>query len=63
MLNFLKRKLNNHCGAVESVLVTLFLVIVGVGALIGISTWFGTEEEGMRTSATQELSNVKTELK
>ncbi|QKJ21654.1 hypothetical protein [Poseidonibacter lekithochrous] len=63
MLDFFKRRLKNQTGATESVLVTLFLVIVGVGALIAISSWFNTEEEGMRTSATQKMSNVKTELK
>lgn len=63
MLHFLKRRLKNHSGATESVLVTLFLVIVGVGALIGISSWFNTEEDGMKTTATQKLSTVKSELK
>jgi hypothetical protein len=42
MLDFLKRRLKNEKGAMDKILVTLLLVIVGVGAVVGLQTWMVT---------------------
>lgn len=39
MKKFLLRRLKNEKGAMDKILVTLLLVIVGVGAVIGLSQW------------------------
>lgn len=59
MLEFLKRRLKNEKGAMDKILVTLLLVIVGVGAVVGLSSWMGTEVNGMKNSATDKITNAK----
>lgn len=59
MLDFLKRRLKNEKGAMDKILVTLLLVIVGVGAVVGLSTWLGTEVDGMKTAATTKIDTAK----
>jgi hypothetical protein len=38
MLEFLKRRLKSEKGAMDKIIVTLLLVIVGVGAVVGFRT-------------------------
>ena len=58
MLDFLKRRLKNDKGAMDKILVTLLLVIVGVGAVVGLSTWMGTEVNTMKNSAAGKITNA-----
>ena len=58
MLNFLKRRLKNEKGAMDKILVTLLLVIVGVGAVVGLTTWINTETQTVQTSATDKIKVV-----
>ncbi len=58
MLNFLKRRLKNEKGAMDKILVTLLLVIVGVGAVVGLTTWINTETQTVQTSATSQIQSV-----
>ncbi|QKJ24332.1 hypothetical protein [Poseidonibacter lekithochrous] len=58
MLNFLKRRLKNEKGAMDKILVTLLLVIVGVGAVVGLNTWVGTETDGVKTAASSKIGEV-----
>ena len=51
MLEFLKRRLKSEKGAMDKILVTLLLVIVGVGAVVGLSTWMGDNVNTMKNTA------------
>lgn len=58
MLNFLKRRLKNQKGAMDKILVTLLLVIVGVGAVIGLAQWATDQKDLVQNSANTSISNV-----
>ncbi|MDD2886631.1 MAG: hypothetical protein PHY66_02425 [Aliarcobacter sp.] len=58
MLDFLKRRLKNEKGAMDKILVTLLLVIVGVGAVVGLSTWINSETATVQQSATSKIQSV-----
>ena len=58
MLKFLKRRLKNEKGAMDKILVTLLLVIVGVGAVVGLSTWMGTNVDTMKTTADTKIQDA-----
>lgn len=61
MLSFLKRRLGNDKGAMDKIIVTLLLVIVGVGAVVGLNTWIGTETDAVKDAATSKIESVTTE--
>ena len=61
MWSFLKRRLANEEGAMDKILVTLLLVVVGVAAVVGLSTWLGTQSESVQTSATAQITAVTSE--
>lgn len=58
MLNFLKRRLKNQKGAMDKILVTLLLVIVGVGAVVGLSQWATEQKDAVQNSANSAITNV-----
>lgn len=58
MLQFLKRRLSSQKGAMDKILVTLLLVIVGVGAVVGLTTWINTETATVQTAATGKIQAV-----
>ena len=58
MLDFLKRRLKSEKGAMDKILVTLLLVIVGVGAVVGLNSWVGTETDGVKTAASSKIGDV-----
>ena len=58
MLDFLKRRLSSEKGAMDKIIVTLLLVIVGVGAVVGLSTWVGTETGKVQTAAENKILEV-----
>ncbi|MEA3497583.1 MAG: hypothetical protein U9R16_00855 [Campylobacterota bacterium] len=58
MLKFLKRRLKSEKGAMDKILVTLLLVVIGVAAVIGLSTWMGTQNTAMTGAATNSISTV-----
>ncbi|MBD3830357.1 MAG: hypothetical protein IE890_07700 [Arcobacter sp.] len=60
MLNFLKRRLKNQKGAMDKILVTLLLVIVGVGAVVGLSQWANDQKNAVQNSANTAITNVTT---
>jgi len=57
-INTIKRKLSNEKGAMDKILVTLLLVIVGVGAVVGLTTWIQGETDKVQTGASTQISNV-----
>lgn len=58
MLDFLKRRLKSEKGAMDKILVTLLLVIVGVGAVVGLTTWLNTEKAAVQSAATGKIQEV-----
>ncbi len=58
MLDFIKRRLQNDKGAMDKIIVTLLLVIVGVGAVVGLSTWVNGEVSTVQNSAAAAIANV-----
>lgn len=58
MFKFLKRRLKDEKGAMDKILVTLLLVIVGVGAVVGLSTWLNTEKDAVQTAASAKIQSV-----
>lgn len=61
MLDFLKRRLKSDKGAMDKILVTLLLVIVGVGAVIGLNTWITGQTDTVKTSAASKITEVTTD--
>ena len=45
-------------GAMDKILVTLLLVIVGVGAVVGLNTWITEESTTVKESATTKIAEV-----
>ena len=60
MLEFLKRRLKNEKGAMDKILVTLLLVVVGVTATIGLSTWVDTQSSSIQETAETQISSATT---
>ena len=58
MLEFLKRRLKSEKGAMDKILVTLLLVVVGVAAVVGLSTWLGDESDRMTDAGTSSVTEV-----
>ena len=58
MLDFLKRRLKSEKGAMDKILVTLLLVIVGVAAVVGLQTWMSDQKNSMQTSAENAISDA-----
>lgn len=58
MLEFLKRRLKSEKGAMDKILVTLLLVVVGVAAVVGLNTWMGEKKDIMLNSANNSIKNI-----
>lgn len=58
MLEFLKRRLKSEKGAMDKILVTLLLVVIGVAAVIGLATWMDTQSNTMTGAAETSIGSV-----
>ena len=58
MLEFLKRRLKSEKGAMDKILVTLLLVVVGVAAVIGLATWMDGQKTIMTDSAESSILEI-----
>ena len=58
MLEFLKRRLKSEKGAMDKILVTLLLVVVGVAAVVGLTSWMNTQKNTMTGSANAAITKV-----
>jgi len=58
MLEFLKRRLKSEKGAMDKILVTLLLVVVGVAAVVGLNTWMGDQKNAMILKANNSITNA-----
>ena len=58
MLEFLKRRLKSEKGAMDKIIVTLLLVIVGVAAVVGLQSWMEAQKGTMQTTAANKIANL-----
>jgi flagellar basal body-associated protein FliL len=58
MLDFIQRRLRSEKGAMDKILVTLLLVVVGVAAVVGLSSWLSSQEETVKGAAETQITNV-----
>ena len=61
MWSFLKRRVCSEKGAMDKIIVTLLLVVVGVAATVGLATWADTQNTTVQTAATARITAVTTE--
>jgi len=52
------RKLKSYRGAIDKILVTLLLVIIGVGGTIGLTTWVDNQKENIQIQAVADIDAV-----
>ena len=58
MIKFLKRRLRNQKGATENILVVLLFIIIGIGAVIGFSSWAGNETDTMKDTTSNKIETT-----
>ncbi len=61
MFKFLKLKLTNEKGAMDTIIVTLLLVLVGIGAVAGFASWMETQTTKLKDDANITLHNIMDE--
>ncbi len=61
MMKFIKSLAQNTKGAMDKILVTLLLVVIGVGLVVGLNTWMTEEMDEVKNSATNKIGDVITE--
>ena len=58
MLEFLKRRLKSEKGAMDKILVTLLLVVVGVAAVVGLNSWMSSQKNDMMNKANNSINSA-----
>ena len=61
MLDFLKRRLRSEKGAMDTILVTLLLVVIGIAAVVGLSTWVNNSKDTLIKDANTSFTSVRKE--
>lgn len=61
MIRKLTKKLKSQKGAMDKILVTLLLVIVGVASLVTLEQWFSTKRNDLITSSNNAINVAKSE--
>ena len=61
MFDFLKRILKNSRGAMDSILVSLLLVIIGVGVVASLSDWLSDKTTEIQQEANRSLEKIISE--
>lgn len=59
MFDLIKRRLQSDRGAMDKILVTLLLVVVGIGAVVGLSTWVSSQSDTIKTDAATTVNSLK----
>ena len=59
MLNFLKKTLKDTKGAMDKILVTLLLVVIAVGLVVGLGTWMKDEVAKVQEDAGTAIQAAK----
>jgi hypothetical protein len=62
MMKFIKSLAQNTRGAMDKILVTLLLVVIGVGLVVGLSTWMQGEMDTVQEAATTQIQTVTGEV-
>ena len=62
MLDFIKRRLKSDKGAIDKILVTLLLVVIGVAGVMGLSSWMNNQKNAMIRSANGSMTSILTEV-
>jgi hypothetical protein len=60
MLDFIKRRLKSEKGAMDKILVTLLLIIIGIGAVVGLGSWMGSMTDDIKSDANSTVQTIKT---
>lgn len=58
MYKSFKSIIKNQKGAIENILVAILLVMIGVGAFIGYSTWMENQSTNVKNETTTQISNT-----
>ena len=58
MLDFIKRRLKSDKGAIDKILVTLLLVVIGVAGVMGLSSWMNSQKNAMTDSANASIESA-----
>lgn len=59
MLNFLKKTLKDTKGAMDKILVTLLLVVIAVGLVVGLGTWMQNEVDNVKKDAHNKIDEAR----
>lgn len=57
----LRRKLKNQKGAMDKIVVTLLLVIVGAAAVVGLNEWMGTQLSTLKGKVKTQIESSTTD--
>ncbi|MEA3498115.1 MAG: hypothetical protein U9R16_03550 [Campylobacterota bacterium] len=60
---FLNKILKNQKGAMDKILVTLLLVVIAVGGLIGLEKWVKDQEDILKQRSENVIDDVMEEVK
>jgi hypothetical protein len=58
MMKFIKTMVKNTKGAMDKILVTLLLVVIGVGLVVGLNTWMTSEMDTVKTQAETKIQDA-----
>ena len=58
MFKFLKKRLSNEKGAMDTIYLFLGFTIIGVVGVIGISTWFSDNKDTLEKQAIAEIDTI-----
>ncbi len=58
MFTLLGRKLKSQKGAMDKIIVTLLLVMIGVGAAAGLNTWVSQKTDEVKKQANTKIDKV-----
>ena len=58
MVKFIKKTLKNDKGAMDTIIVTLLLVMVGVGLVFGLNTWSKNQINSVQTATGNKITSV-----
>lgn len=59
MLNFLKKTLKDTKGAMDKILVTLLLVVIAVGLVVGLGSWMKEKVQEVQEDANTAINAAK----
>ncbi|QOG12546.1 hypothetical protein [Arcobacter sp. FWKO B] len=58
MMTYILKLAKNTKGAMDKILVTLLLVVIGVGLVVGLNTWMSDEMDTVKDAAGSKITEV-----